>query len=80
MISQFNKQELRTITINNLVGETLVKLYSITLKKISNLWGVPILQTDSSIIERKTLRLKLILIALSEADLGLLQHPRWSAL
>ena len=80
MISQFNKQELRAITINNLVGETLVKLYSITLKKISNLWGVPILQTDSSIIERKTLRLKLILIALSEADLGLLQHPRWSAL
>ena len=80
MISQFNKQELRTITINNLVGETLVKLYPITLKKISNSWGVPILQTDSSIIERKTLRLKLILIALSEADLGLLQHPRWSAL
>ena len=80
MISQFNKQELRTITINNLVGETLVKLYPITLKKISNLWGVPILQTDCSIIERKSLRLKLILIALSEADLGLLQHPRWSAL
>ena len=57
------------MTINNLVGETLVKLYPTTLKRISNLWGVPILQTDRSIIERKTLRLKLILIALSEADL-----------